>query len=403
MAAQGICRDSYGWEFERDGIVYRIINTEEGHKEVMVLDVTKKFREKRTECVIPRTVTEDKIEYCVTKIGGVQNGLYNIPVQSFGACEKLEKITIPNTVRYIGYGAFAYCEQLTTVSMTHTVTYLGESAFQGCSKLQYITLSTGLTTIEANTFVGCSSLKSITIPETIKTIGKQAFYGCTSLESITIPDGVETIGFCAFSNTAISTATIGKKVRSIDPTAFCDCPNLIGITVSKQNDYYSSDDEILYNKDQSTLIRYPQKRPTANYSVLSTTKTIGKYAFYKCPLTDIYLPESLRSIEDHAFEKSENLTNLDIPYTVQSIGISAFCDCSKIKRIAIPAATTKIDFDAFKGCSAATIYCTVNSKPSDWSDSWNYDNLTVKWGCKEIVVTVIPPTTKNLSLTTIHS
>ncbi len=61
-----------------------------------------------------------------------------------------------------------------------------------------------------------------------------------------------------------------------------------------------------------------------NYSVTA----IGKKAFYRCGITYITLPNSLKSIREEAFGDCENLVSIVIPNSVTSIGKSAFYNCS---------------------------------------------------------------------------
>lgn len=59
-------------------------------------------------------------------------------------------------------------------------------AFEGCSSLQKIEIPEGVRWIGASVFKGCSSLKEIVIPQSVIEIGDNAFKGCTDLESVTI-------------------------------------------------------------------------------------------------------------------------------------------------------------------------------------------------------------------------
>lgn len=65
----------------------------------------------------------------------------------------------------------------------------------------------------------------------ITNITDYAFYNLNSLESVKIEKGVKSIGKYAFSGTSITTIIIPKSVRSIDITAFNNCPNLETIII----------------------------------------------------------------------------------------------------------------------------------------------------------------------------
>ena len=73
------------------------------------------------------------------------------------------EVTIPNSVKIIGYSAFAYCRGLEKITIPDSVVEIDDTAFSDCENL-------------------CS----ITIPESVKKIGKGAFNSCSNLKEITI-------------------------------------------------------------------------------------------------------------------------------------------------------------------------------------------------------------------------
>ncbi|MBE5732084.1 MAG: hypothetical protein E7353_03515 [Clostridiales bacterium] len=81
-----------------------------------------------------------------------------------------------------------------------------------------------------------------------------------------------------------------------------------------------------------------------------------------------------------------SVTSVVIPsyygtYPVTSIGDSAFYNCSSLTSITIPANVTSIGENVFSGCDKLTIFCEAESKPSNWSGSWN-SYKPVVWNCK---------------------
>ena len=206
-------------------------------------------------------------------------------------------ITIPSEidgkpVTSIGYNAFSYCTGLTSITIPNSVTSIGTYAFYGCSGLTSITIPNSVTSIGDWAFHGCSGLTSITIPNSVTSIGGLAFHNCTGLTSITIPDSVTSIGGWAFNG----------------------CTGLTSINVASGNNYYSSNNGVLFNKKKTALIRYPEGKSQTSYTIPNSVTSIGNYAFWGCSgLTSITIPDSVTSIGGVAFDGCTGLK--DVYYT----------------------------------------------------------------------------------------
>jgi len=86
------------------------------------------------------------------------------------------------------------------------VTGIGEEAFAE-TEIVRITIPNGITFIGYGAFGACYNLTSVTIPSSVTSIGQDAFAYCISLTSITIPASVTSIGIFAFDGW-ISSQTI---------------------------------------------------------------------------------------------------------------------------------------------------------------------------------------------------
>ena len=203
------------------------------------------------------------------------------------------ELTIP---RYIGY---------------KPVRAIGNLAFYNRSCLVSVTLPDTMTEIGNRAFSHCSNLESITFPDSMKRIGSNAFNWCNNLASVTIPDSVTSIGSDAFSS----------------------CSNLASIYIDTMNQWLS------YDHTATSL--YLQKSGGALY-------VDGEL------LTEVVLPESVKSIGGHLFSNCSSLTNVTIPDSVRSIGGAAFDGCSSITSVTIPDSVTSIEYSAFSYCSSLT-------------------------------------------------
>ena len=247
----------------------------------------------------------------------ISNNITSIGNYAFNNCSNLTSITIPNSVTSIGDGAFSSCSGLTSITIPDSVTSIGSSAFYNCYNLTSITIPNSVTSIRMQTFSYCSNLTSITIPDSVTSIEYQAFYVCSSLTSIEIPE----------------------SVTSIEGSAFNYCSSLTDIEIDENNQYFTVENQILFNKNKSTLIYY--FNPSSTYEIPNFVTSIGKSAFFNySSLISITIPETVTSIGDRAFYKCSSLTSITIPNFVTEIGRDAFFNCSNLTSIIIPESVT---------------------------------------------------------------
>lgn len=244
-----------------------------------------------------------------------------------------------------------------TGNMTDFVLYSNVSPWNKYHKdIKKVVIENGVTSIGDWAFYDCNDLTSITIPNSITSIGNYAFYNCSSLTSINIPDSMTYIGNGVFNN----------------------CYRLTSINVSENNSSYMNKNGVLFDKNEKTLIKYPEGKKDTEYIIPNSVTTIGNYAFYQCKqltsitisnsvtsigkwafydcnvLKSINIPDSVTSIGEFAFDSCSSSTSLTIPNSVTNVGQSAFSGCSSLTSVIIPDSFTIIAYGAFSGCSGLT-------------------------------------------------
>ena len=296
----------------------------------------------------------------------IPNSVASIGGWAFGYCSSLTSITIPDGVTSIGDSAFFGCSSLTSITIPNSVTSIGDSAFRYCTSLTSITIPDSVTSIGSDAFSYCDSLTSITIPNSVTSIGEYTFSGCSSLKSITIPNSVTSIGDDAFWHcSSLTSITIPNSVTSIGYRAFDNCDKLNQINVDTANTKFSSVNGVLFNKDKTELIRYPEGKADASYAIPNSVTSIGYGAFRGCSsLASITIPNSVTSIDWYAFFGCSSLKSITIPNSVTSIDSYAFSGCSSLTSVTIGNSVTSIDGWAFSNCSSLTSITIPNSVTS---------------------------------------
>ncbi|MBE6812346.1 MAG: hypothetical protein E7523_05640 [Ruminococcaceae bacterium] len=232
-----------------------------------------------------------------------------------------------------------------------------------------IVIEDGVTRIGAKAFRYCPSLLSISMPSSLVSIGEVAFSSCELLTMVDIADGVTEIEDSAFQNcTSLTTVIIPDSVTSIGSNVFSYCDSLVEIEVDQNNNYYSSINGVLYNKDKTILIHYPASKSDTSFTIPESVVCIEDYAFRNCTsLTSVNFPDNIDSIGDFAFSECTSLSVVDIPESVTSIGLSAFYYCTSLTTIKMPNKVMSIGGEVF-------------SETAYYNDASNWDNMVLYIG-----------------------
>lgn len=230
------------------------------------------------------------------------------------------------------------------------------------------------------------------IPNTVVHIAPVAFADCESLATVYIP----------------------ASVATIEPDAFLNSP--FQLEVYLDNPTFSAIDGVLFDKNQTTILRYPPTAPFETYAIPETVTKIGSGAFESCDrLSKVVLPASVEQIEpaaffgrnltievaednpnfssisgllfdksgetlllslleeteipdgtkriaDRAFNVYNSIAAIYIPASVESIGESAFASCLDLKTLTFSGAALRlIGSYAFYNCASLTSVVLPNS------------------------------------------
>ena len=274
------------------------------------------------------------------------NGIKVISIRyAFRDCTSLTSVEIPDSVTDISY-AFSYCTSLTSVEIPDSVTEIGSSAFYNCTSLKSIDVD------EKN--ADYSSVDGVLFNKD-KTTLKQYPAGKTD-KNYSIPNSVTVIEISAFAFcTTLTSVEIFDAVTEIGIDAFTGCTSLTSINVDEKNNNYSSIDGVLFNKDKTTLKKYPAGKTEKSYSISDGVTEIGVSAFYGCPsLVSVEIPDRVTEIGEFAFAYCTSLTSVEIPDGVTEIEEWTFTNCTSLTSVDIPNSVTSIEWGAFFNCTSLT-------------------------------------------------
>ena len=259
---------------------------------------------------------------------------------AFQACSGLTNVTLGGGLLSIGNNAFQYDFKLADVSIPDGVTSIGSMAFFNCSGMTNISIGSGVTNIGAMAFIACYGLEAINVnpanfaygslagvmfdknqttllqypggkpgdytpPASVVSIGDNAFAGCINLTNVSIGDNVTNIGGGVFYECVnLTNVTIGAGLASIGYDGFDQCYGLLAINVAPENQAFSSVAGLLYDKDQTRLIRCPGGI-AGSCTIPGSVTSIENYAFLNDYQVDaVYFEGNAPSSGSLAFDDS---------------------------------------------------------------------------------------------------
>lgn len=312
-----------------------------------------------------------------------------------GATDKLGAELTKLLMNYetIGYKAFAANPDLIELEIPPEIHSIKSKAFLNCLNLKRIVLHNKIDGLGDELFSGCDALSDIEIP------GNPVYRVCDGMlvnchngalmraanavnDICVIPERVVSVNAGSFERSSVREIVLSSETAFISAKAFIGCEKLQKFQMSRSSlsgadvkKHFSVPDGILYNRDMTTLIRFPSGYEGTNYiveesvihiadSAFSETvnldsitftgnlRTIGRKAFGHCKkITSLLLPKGIISIEERAFQYCISLKSVMLPPSIETIGDFTFYGCTSIETISIPKYVKRIGHAAFMNCS----------------------------------------------------
>lgn len=278
------------------------------------------------------------------------NTVTNIGTQAFADCPNLTTVTISSNVSSIGSAPFQECIGLQMISVDQNNGFY--------SSIDGVLLTFDQTQL---TQYPCGKAGEYTVPETVISINEYAFRYAANLASVVIPDNVVSIASYAFGSCPNLTNVVIGTVSSIHEWSFQYSENLRSITVDPANPNYCSANGILYNKSKTRLIQYgggiaglceiPASVTSINHDGLMSSYL---YSFSVAAGNSVYC-----SVDGVLFDKDKTTLvkfpgsrdgSCTIPDGTMIIGRKAFGYCKVLSTLSVPASVTTIESFAFWHC-----------------------------------------------------
>lgn len=265
----------------------------------------------------------------------------------------IQTIVIGDQITQIGRYAFPWTA-CSTIQFGKSVRSIGAKAFFGCRNLNGdLTLPDSVQIVGDSAFAGCTGLTgTLTLGNGLQTIGFNAFYDCPFSGDLVIPDSVTMIGIQAFYCQPYflpetqGTLTLGKNLRTIGESAFCESRYTGSLTIP---------DSVVEIGERAF---YQCENLNGTLTLGRSLRTIGKEAFYWCAFTgSLTIPEGVAEIADGAFSSLHQFNRdgmfngtLTLPSTLKTIGAEAFAYTDFSGELLIPDGVTSIGANAFAKC-----------------------------------------------------
>jgi hypothetical protein len=221
---------------------------------------------------------------------------------------------VPNTVTSIVWCAFSSLQYLVNLSLPSSVDSIPSGintcywpSFTALAKIDVDSANQKFASIDGvlfdksiSTLISYPRAKpdlSYAVPSTVTEIKDMA--GSFFFKNVTLPEGLQTLAQYAYEASAsLETVNLPASLYNIVNWPFINSPKLTAINVSEMNKTFKSLDGVLYSKDGTNLIEYPDGKKDPSFLI----------------------PEGVTSLQQQWIWGNEFLKEITVTSGVKSIG-----------------------------------------------------------------------------------
>lgn len=295
----------------------------ENYFEANRYDIVQSYREELTFEGDYRIINNDIVEIKTDlRLLKVPPGITSISAD----CDTLEIMDFSDADSYIPTKSLiSYCSQSNIKQLIYNNKYknIPDKFMVRRETLKSVVNLKDVESIGEACFAGAENLRHIDSLTNIREIGYGAFAKCTNLTKIELGEKLHKLGEYSFKNSGIVTIKLKGTLKEISRCCFEGCNSLQRVVLSEN--IKSIEDNAFYKCENLMMINFPLSLHKIKYCAFDSCTT----------LRHVQLNQGLRYIGEYAFAHTA-IEKLVIPKTVWSIGEDCFRGCKYLKELHLP-------------------------------------------------------------------
>lgn len=275
---------------------------------------------------------------------------------AFAGCTSLKNITFPASLHKIGDEAFNSCTALTEVSIGGNITQVGSGAFERCSNLTTVVINpTSSMILGDKAFMACSKLTNLTLGPQVTAVGDKTFTGCTSLKQVNVMDGsyLASIGEQAFYKSGLKSFNFSATPRLTHMGAWAMAQTQL-TSVDLPSSVRNIDEGVLFYNTKLSKISLPKSLSYLPDYMLAGCKALS---------TTSFMTQNLSSVGDYALYNQEQHSAITVPFKVYYIGTRAMAGMTGLSSITSEALEVpELGDEVWAGINQSTVTLNVNKE-----------------------------------------
>lgn len=303
----------------------------------------------------------------------IPEGIRRIEAEVFRDRMMLREVEIPKSVEYIGARAFHGTAWMEQKRKENPLVAVNGMLLDGSSCQMEVTIPKEIRMVCGWAFAGGLGIRSIRFCSDRVRVEEYAFRNCINLEEMILPDG-SAVRFTGLSDRTRELPPLARQAafdslncfKTDEDGMLLECTgNISGLRlaygITSVGDGAFQDGNLLTEVTMPETVRSIGKRAFAGCKWLGAVKgalgveQIKEQAFAGCGvLRQVELSEKFQHMGARAFENCTSLSEILLPEGMEEIPARAFYRCHKLKKAVFPSTLKRIGKEAFAFCRELT-------------------------------------------------